>query len=416
MTPKAAILLTFTSPTVGTFTYTADYVEQYDDGPLDGVLAGSGVFSLISPTSDDFSLPLSPAIWELYDSSDLASFVVANGKLNFVSPPDGGFYNYAQLAYTGAVASYDQSWDAIIDLSNLTPESITSGLGMDVHPGVPDYERYVFVELGNDIVGEEESPEIAFFSNVRNESDTDELPDSVMPSEPKSGSIRISFDSATKVLSTYADRTGSSDGYQWELLGTFGINGAGGTRNQQWGMNQGDFFTISLYGYYLSDSVGSGLLTFDNFRFMRPAPQSSAFSQWIGTAGLDGPNASPNAIPFSDGVPNLLKYAFNLDGAAADTRVLPLSHNATSGLPLTSVNEADQSPALAIEFLRRKGNPGITYQAEFSTDMLATESWENATNPETTYFIDETWERVRVEDHAPPGHASRFARVRVVEE
>ena len=147
-----------------------------------------------------------------------------------------------------------------------------------------------------------------------------------------------------------------------------------------------------------------------------PSP-SSTYGDWASESGLTGAEALPGAIPFKDGVPNLLKYAFNLNAAAPDFRTLAAPLDSNAGLPLVTTSESGQSPTLAIEFLRRKGNAGITYQPQFSSKMLptGTGSWESATNAETLIPIDEIWERVRIKDHAPPGRACRFARIRIEE-
>lgn len=70
-------------------------------------------------------------------------------------------------------------------------------------------------------------------------------------------------------------------------------------------------------------------------------------------SGLTGDDALPGAVPFSDGVPNLLKFAFNMNLARADVSTLAPGSN--SGLPSARLDEAGEDPVWRVEFVRRKG-------------------------------------------------------------
>jgi hypothetical protein len=78
------------------------------------------------------------------------------------------------------------------------------------------------------------------------------------------GALRLRWNSATRVLTCEHD-TNPADGYQWILLATFGLDGAGGTHNADWGMADGDQFFMSVYGYSTLMSVPAGQMTLDNF-------------------------------------------------------------------------------------------------------------------------------------------------------
>lgn len=128
----------------------------------------------------------------------------------------------------------------------------------------------------------------------------------------------------------------------------------------------------------------------------------------ISAAGLTGPQATPNGIPFSDGVPNLLKYAFNMNLAGPDVKVLPT--RGTSGLPKVTTLTNGPSPILAVEFLRRKGS-GLIYTPQRSISLG---SFSPMTGTQTITSIDAQWERVSVEEAVPPAtSSSAFARVQV---
>ncbi len=135
----------------------------------------------------------------------------------------------------------------------------------------------------------------------------------------------------------------------------------------------------------------------------------TAFNNAISAnSSLTGPNALPAAIPFGDGVENLLKYAFNMNPAGPDVSVL--ATGGSSGLPQISVDSSGAEPVLKVAFLRRKGS-GLIYTPQRS-DTLGT--FVAMTGTQTVTSIDTQWERVTVEEPAPPATApSAFGRVRV---
>ncbi len=137
------------------------------------------------------------------------------------------------------------------------------------------------------------------------------------------------------------------------------------------------------------------------------------------TYSLAPDGSQDTATPAGDGVPNLLKYAFNMlgsDTGQAATLATPnasvLTSGGTAGLPYVSIGTGGDAGKLQITFIRRKAasTPGITYAVEWS-DALA--SW--AINPSATASVtslDSTFERVTItDDTATP--AKRFARVKV---
>lgn len=124
------------------------------------------------------------------------------------------------------------------------------------------------------------------------------------------------------------------------------------------------------------------------------------------------------STPAGDGVPNLLKYAFNLLGTGPGQSASLATPNlgvlvaaGAAGLPAIGVSGDGRVTLL---YVRRKAasQPGITYVVEFSS-TLEPDSWAaNASATETVTSLDDTWERVLVTDSlaATP---RRFVRVRV---
>lgn len=124
------------------------------------------------------------------------------------------------------------------------------------------------------------------------------------------------------------------------------------------------------------------------------SPQSAAavFNTWASSSGLSGAAGAPSAMPFQDGVKNVLKYAFNMNAGAADTRVLKAG-DGTVGLPVFSVDQSKSPPSFTVEFLKRKGS-GLVYTPKSSTDL---KTFQSMNETPTVTSIDATWERVKIE-------------------
>jgi hypothetical protein len=141
--------------------------------------------------------------------------------------------------------------------------------------------------------------------------------------------------------------------------------------------------------------VGSGLET------------DPVYISWTTAAGLSGANAHPKADPYGDGVPNLLKFAFNMNASAADRRIL-IPGTGVGGLPFTRVERSQGNTLLVIEYVRRK-NSGLQYVPQFCADLGA---WSPANSGFVVQSIDAQWERVTVTDPGGINNpARRFGRV-----
>jgi alpha-tubulin suppressor-like RCC1 family protein len=143
---------------------------------------------------------------------------------------------------------------------------------------------------------------------------------------------------------------------------------------------------------------------------VRQTTPLEAATEAFAAAGLDGDDALPGAIPFHDGVPNLLKYAFNMNLAGPDSSTMaPGTGN--SGLPASMLVESEGGTVLRIEYVRRK-NSGLAYEPRVSSDLDAFEPFAGTS---TVTDIDDTWERVVVDQPCDPETMPRcFMRVEVI--
>lgn len=135
------------------------------------------------------------------------------------------------------------------------------------------------------------------------------------------------------------------------------------------------------------------------------------FADWRALHGLAANGSQDLASPAGDGVPNLLKYAFNLAPTAGsltapNSTVLP--EGGTAGLPFIT---RDEQGRLFIEFLRRKAanGPGIAYLVETGDDLANLLPLD--LSGASVMSLDAQWERVTVID--PVITSQRFGRVRV---
>ena len=113
------------------------------------------------------------------------------------------------------------------------------------------------------------------------------------------------------------------------------------------------------------------------------------FHEWTEAAGLSGLSATAGAIPFGDGVANLLKFAFGMDGAAADRRV---TMEGAAGLPRFSIGMEDGAARLRVEYLMRDGS-GLRY-TPMRSESLEAGSFMPMGGTETVETLAGGWLRV----------------------
>lgn len=137
--------------------------------------------------------------------------------------------------------------------------------------------------------------------------------------------------------------------------------------------------------------------------------EASPVDSWAAAAGLTGEDTAPEATPFDDGVPNLLKFAFNMNAGGPDRSTL--SEGGSSGLPRIEIEQTDGKPVLRVEFVRRR-NSGLIYVPERAETL---DSFVPMSAPQHVTPIDDEWERVEVveETKVSSGASRGFARVRV---
>ncbi len=134
-----------------------------------------------------------------------------------------------------------------------------------------------------------------------------------------------------------------------------------------------------------------------------------SFGGWLIDNSLDD-STQPMDDPGGGGVPNLLKYAFNISPIVGNPVYL-VSGTGDSGMPVVIAAESGSS-GICVEYVRRRKAIDLMYQVEFSGNL--TETGWIVESDEIATVIDEEWERVVVEDPVGVGDSERrFGRVRV---
>ncbi|HBJ83588.1 MAG TPA: hypothetical protein DDZ88_06910 [Verrucomicrobiales bacterium] len=137
---------------------------------------------------------------------------------------------------------------------------------------------------------------------------------------------------------------------------------------------------------------------------------SQLFTQVLVSAGVSGPDQSPQATPHHDGVANLLKYAFRMNLGGPDSRAM--TPGGSNGLPAIAPQNSGPERIFRFEFVRRVGS-GLQYVPQMSASLLPG-SWNTLTSSPQVTPIDSEWERVVYEEPVPSGNLQRFGRVEVV--
>ncbi len=119
------------------------------------------------------------------------------------------------------------------------------------------------------------------------------------------------------------------------------------------------------------------------------------FAEAAAAAGLTGTDANPAATPFLDGVPNLLKYAFNMNLTGPDSSTMVPGGN--KGLPAVRFSDSlVGGGTIQILFVRRR-NSDLTYAPQASSSLAEPNSWTSLNVQPTVTEIDATWENVLYE-------------------
>jgi uncharacterized repeat protein (TIGR03806 family) len=159
--------------------------------------------------------------------------------------------------------------------------------------------------------------------------------------------------------------------------------------------------TLTLPQDAALDSAGTGNHPSDPY----VVSYRTAYEDWALGHGVNGSAASQLADEDGDGIAKLLEFAFNLNPATSDRSSYDPAILPGAGLPRMLVGPG---PTLELQYLRRKGVPGLSYTAQFGTSL---DNFANASGAPVIESIDGTWERVTISDVGGGSAPARFGRV-----
>ena len=138
---------------------------------------------------------------------------------------------------------------------------------------------------------------------------------------------------------------------------------------------------------------------------------AQALNTVLNAAGLSGPDAAFDAMPFHDGVENLLKVAFNMKISSSDSRTM--LQGGSGGLPAITAQPNGASSIFRYEFLRRISS-GLIYLPQKNGDLTNPNTWVPLTDEPTVISLSANWERVIYEEPYDSGITPQcFGRVQV---
>ncbi|RYG97131.1 MAG: hypothetical protein EON58_10475 [Alphaproteobacteria bacterium] len=212
----------------------------------------------LTPVNDNFnSKTVNNVRWNL-ENFGAAKLAPGKKKLNFTVPKPSGD-DYSILELKNNLPGYNESWEINLDVANLVKNG-KAGAG-------------IIISNADD---SEDSLEIAFTGKGKRGgftligiTDGKDNPQKDLKANPQisSGTLRVSFDKLTKLLSVSYDKNGAKNGFKWTAVGSFSPAGKGGDRRGNWNMNPGGGrFGIILFGYSDGKPVKAGQASIDNFK------------------------------------------------------------------------------------------------------------------------------------------------------
>lgn len=121
------------------------------------------------------------------------------------------------------------------------------------------------------------------------------------------------------------------------------------------------------------------------------------YSQFTSSYGLSGASAALTADPDKDGVNNLQEFAFGLDPNAINNAPLVVTGSTLTarGMPIAFLAGTGSQQRLRVEYIQRTDLSPLTYQVEFSDDLV---HWSAATNSPVVQATAGGFQAVTVDD------------------
>ena len=220
----------------------------------------TGTCLALTPVEDSFNATaLNTKRWQLSQFQN-AKLRQAGERLNFLvraSTPDE---DYAFVELINNQPGYNENWQLLLDVKNTTGQGDRVGVGFWIF-NADDPSDVVFFEFyGSPGKKERNCVRASFILDGTHIAGDLNLKEKLTTS----GRLKLTFNKQTKRFAFFfrSDEKGSN----WLSLGTFSVNGVGGTTRANWNMNPGSGrFGIRLEGYGENRVVASGAANMDDF-------------------------------------------------------------------------------------------------------------------------------------------------------
>jgi len=257
---------------------------------------------------------------------------------------------------------------------------------------------------------------------------------------PLKGSMRISFDSTTKVIAFQYDI-----GSGWVQFGSFGISDAGGGTdyNADWSMSDTDLFCFDVYGWSERVAIASGKIYADNY-------QATGLTPPVSTRVLQPDGAAP--VPAGDVYPvtweaplaaTQFKLQYSIDngttwkamapglvtGRSYDWQVpVPANNKSKCLVKITGYNGGgakigtDVSAPFTIEVLKldapNGGEEPLTSETQFSITWTTNSNVTSVDHIQLSYTLDNgaTWKAINTSEDPSDDGSFLWTVVRVTKE
>jgi hypothetical protein len=174
----------------------------------------------------------------------------------------GTDFDLERRPWVGSTLPYASDWIVhldVVDTTTPTEDDEYNAVGLAlIEEGNDGNEIFMEFYSSNDPVAR-----TGFNSGLFEDFDEIEFIDTA-PMTITGGTLRIEFESSTKVITLYYDATLAGE-QAWVLLGSYGVAGSGGNANANWTMTNGSAFVMNLQGYSQNMNISAGQAYSDNF-------------------------------------------------------------------------------------------------------------------------------------------------------
>jgi hypothetical protein len=182
-------------------------------------------------------------------------------RVQFTISP-GTDFDLERRPWVGSTLPYSSDWIVqldVVDTTTPTQDDELNAVGLAlIEEGNDGNEIFVELYASNDPVAR-----TGFNSGLFEDFDDLEFIDTA-PMTNTSGTLRMEFESSTKVITLYYDATLAGE-QAWFRLASYGVAGSGGDAHADWTMTSNSAFVINLQGYSQNMNISPGQAYSDNF-------------------------------------------------------------------------------------------------------------------------------------------------------